>query len=147
MIGTSPSHYRIVDKLGAGVMGEVCRAEDIHLSRRVAIEVLLDEFAHDTERLTRFQREAQLASLGHPKIATLYGLEETDGEPFHTHGTRRRTYSCILAREGIAASVRGFAEQRPSHEGIGRVHHRTRGPNYSRRFPSEHSVPQVKILA
>ena len=106
MIGTSLSHYRIVDKLGAGGMGEMCRAEDMNLSRRVAIEVLPDEFAHDTERLTRFQREAQLlASLGHPKIATLYGLEESEGKPFHTHGTRRRTYSCILAREVIAASV------------------------------------------
>jgi len=126
MIGTSLSHYRIVDKLGAGGMGEVYRAEDMNLSRRVAIKVLPDEFAHDTERLTRFQRESQLlASLGHLKIATLYGLEETEGKPFHTHGTRRRTYSCILAREGIAASVRGFAEQRPSHEGIGQVHQRT----------------------
>jgi eukaryotic-like serine/threonine-protein kinase len=83
MIGTSLSHYRITEKLGQGGMGEVYRAEDTNLSRQVAIKVLPDEFAHDAERLARFQREAQvLASLSHPNIATLYGLEESDGKRF-----------------------------------------------------------------
>ncbi len=66
MIGTSLSHYRITEKLGAGGMGEVYRAEDTNISRQVAIKVLPDEFAHDAERLARFEREAKLlASLSH----------------------------------------------------------------------------------
>ena len=82
MIGTALSHYRIVDKLGAGGMGEVYRAEDTNLPRQVAINVLPDEFAHDAERLARFEREAQTASaLNQPNIATIHGLEEANPEP------------------------------------------------------------------
>jgi serine/threonine protein kinase len=77
MIGTSLSHYRITEKLGQGGMGEVYRAEDTNLSRQVAIKVLPNEFAHDAERLARFEREAKLlASLNHPNIAAIHGLEE-----------------------------------------------------------------------
>jgi serine/threonine protein kinase len=83
MIGQSISHYRIVGKLGQGGMGEVHRAEDTNLSRQVAIKVLTDEFAHDAERLARFEREAKLlASLNHPNIASIYGLEAADGKRF-----------------------------------------------------------------
>jgi serine/threonine protein kinase len=68
MLGTSLSHYRITEKLGQGGMGEVYRAEDTNLSRQVAIKVLPDEFAHDAERLARFEREAKLlASLRIPE--------------------------------------------------------------------------------
>ncbi len=80
MIGGSLSHYRITEELGRGGMGEVYRAEDTNLSRQVAIKVLPDEFAHDAERLARFEREAKLlASLNHINIASVYGLEQADG--------------------------------------------------------------------
>jgi eukaryotic-like serine/threonine-protein kinase len=83
MIGTSLSHYRITEKLGQGGMGEVYRAKDTNLSRQVAIKVLPDEFAHDAERLARFEREAKLlASLNHPNIAAIHGLEEHEGKRF-----------------------------------------------------------------
>jgi hypothetical protein len=78
--GTQLGPYVIVSSLGAGGMGEVYRARDTRLKREVAIKILPDSFAHDPERLARFQREAQvLASLNHPHIAAIYGLEESDG--------------------------------------------------------------------
>src|SRR5690348_7363025 len=71
------AHYRITAKLGEGGMGEVWRATDTKLNRDVAIKVLPDAFAADPDRLTRFTREAQvLASLNHPNIAAIYGVEE-----------------------------------------------------------------------
>jgi serine/threonine protein kinase len=74
--------YEIVAPLGAGGMGEVYRARDTKLRRDVAIKVLPDHFAADPDRLARFQREAQvLASLNHPNIGGIYGLEETDPSP------------------------------------------------------------------
>ena len=81
MIGRSISHYKITDKIGEGGMGEVYRATDTKLNRDVALKVLPDAFAADRERMARFSREAQvLASLNHPNIATIHGLEETDGK-------------------------------------------------------------------
>ena len=72
--------YEIVGALGAGGMGEVYRARDTKLGRDVAIKVLPESFADDPERLARFEREAKLlASLNHPHIATIYGLEESGG--------------------------------------------------------------------
>src|SRR5262247_997896 len=75
--GVSIAHYRITAKLGEGGMGAVYRATDTKLSRDVAIKVLPDSFAADPDRLARFTREAQvLASLNHPNIAAIYGVEE-----------------------------------------------------------------------
>src|SRR5215467_15271594 len=71
------AHYRITSKLGEGGMGAVYRATDTKLNRDVAIKVLPEAFSNDPDRLSRFTREAQvLASLNHPNIATLYGVEE-----------------------------------------------------------------------
>src|ERR1051325_9563978 len=71
------AHYRIVSKLGEGGMGEVWRATDTKLGRDVAIKILPDAFAADPDRMARFTREAQvLASLNHPNIAAIYGVED-----------------------------------------------------------------------
>jgi serine/threonine-protein kinase len=83
MIGKTISHYKIIDKLGAGGMGEVYRTDDTNLDRQVAIKVLPDIFSGDPERLARFEREAKLlASLNHPNIAAIYGLEHAEGRRF-----------------------------------------------------------------
>jgi hypothetical protein len=79
-IGAPFGPYEIVALLGVGGMGEVYRARDPRLARDVAIKVLPDTFTNDSDRLARFQREAQvLASLNHPNIAAIYGLEEAGG--------------------------------------------------------------------
>jgi serine/threonine protein kinase len=79
LAGVEIGSYRIVGSLGAGAMGEVYRARDAMLKRDVAIKVLPAAFADDAERLARFKREAQaLASLNHPNIAHVYGLEHVD---------------------------------------------------------------------
>jgi serine/threonine protein kinase len=77
--GTRLGPYEITAKIGVGGMGEVWCATDTNLGRQVAIKILPDAFAHDPERLARFEREAKtLASLNHPNIAQIYGLEKTD---------------------------------------------------------------------
>jgi len=81
--GHQLAHYEILEPIGKGGMGEVYRARDTKLGRDVAIKVLPEEFARDKERLDRFDREARLlAQLNHANIATLYGLEEHDGQKF-----------------------------------------------------------------
>ena len=83
LVGQQFGHYRIVSPLGVGGMGEVYRAHDTKLSRDVAIKTLPYEFARDRERVARFRREARtLASLNHPHIAAIYGLEEFDRTDF-----------------------------------------------------------------
>jgi len=82
-IGQTISHYSVLSRLGKGGMGEVYGAKDQILGRDVAIKVLPDEFARDADRVARFQREAKLlASLNHPNIAAIHGLEEADGTHF-----------------------------------------------------------------
>ena len=76
-IGTQLGSHEITALLGKGGMGEVYRARDLKLKREVAIKVLPDEFSRDADRVSRFQREAEvLASLNHPNIATIYDVEE-----------------------------------------------------------------------
>ena len=102
--GSRLGPYEIAAKLGEGGMGEVYRATDTRLKRDVAIKVLPAAFAADTERLARFEREAQLlAQLHHPNIASIYGLEESDGRARPRHGARRRPDARRSPRAGSLA--------------------------------------------
>ena len=77
--GTRLGHYNVTALLGEGGMGQVWQATDTQLNREVALKILPDAFAADPDRLARFKREAQiLASLNHPNIAAIYGIEESD---------------------------------------------------------------------
>src|SRR5512139_3791890 len=83
MIGKTLGHYRVGEQLGRGGMGEIYVADDLNLNRKVALKFLPDTFAGDSERMARFEREAKLlASLNHPNIAAIYGLEEAEGKRF-----------------------------------------------------------------
>ncbi len=79
-IGSRIAHYDVTALIGEGGMGQVYQATDTKLNRQVALKILPEAFATDPDRLARFQREAQvLASLNHPNIAQIHGIEEEDG--------------------------------------------------------------------
>jgi len=83
VIGKTLSHYQILDKIGAGGMGEVYRARDTQLDRDVALKILPDEIAGDTDRRMRFEREAKaVAALSHPGILAIYDFGSDDGQTF-----------------------------------------------------------------
>ncbi len=78
--GTRLGHYDVTALIGEGGMGQVWQATDTQLGRQVALKILPDAFASDPDRLARFTREAQiLASLNHPNIAAIHGIEEAEG--------------------------------------------------------------------
>src|SRR5262245_42127194 len=83
MIGTKLAHFTITAHLGSGGFGDVYQATDSKLGRSVAVKLLTEAFARDANRVARFDREARvLASLNHPNIAAIYGIEESGGRKF-----------------------------------------------------------------
>jgi Tol biopolymer transport system component len=113
--GTRLEHYTIVDKIGEGGMGAVYRAEDTRLRRQVAVKVLPQAFAADTERLARLEREAQLlASLSHPNVAAVYGFGGADVDD--AGGRRHVAYLVMELVEGQSLHERVAAGPLPWRE-------------------------------
>ena len=116
--------YELVAPLGAGGMGEVYRARDSRLSREVAIKALPEEFVADPEWLARFRREAQLlASLNHPNIAAIHGLEEVSATPYLVLElvggetlAERLAHSALPPHEALALGVQIAAAVEAAHE-------------------------------
>ena len=132
--------FEILTLIGIGGMGEVYRARDTKLNRDVAIKTLPAGVATDPERLARFQLEAQvLASLNHPNIAHIYGVEDSTRRPRARDGARRRTDA------GRADRARSYPARRHAfHRCADRPRHRGRpraGRHPSRSQASEHQGP------
>ena len=103
MVAQTLSHYRILEKIGAGGMGDVYLAEDTTLERRVALKILPPELAQSDERRARFTREAKaLAALSHPNIVTVYSVEHDGGVHFITMElVNGKTLAELLPRQGF----------------------------------------------
>ena len=106
MVGRTLSHYRILEKIGSGGMGEVYLAEDTKLDRKVALKVLPPELAESEERRARFTREAKaIAALNHPNIVTVYSVEEAEGVHFITMElVKGKTLTELLPKNGFPLS-------------------------------------------
>ena len=110
MVGQTLAHYKILEKIGSGGMGDVYLAEDTKLDRKIALKILPPELAESEERRARFKREAKaIAALNHPNIVQVYSVEEADGVHFITmeHVTGK-TLSAALPRHGF--SLRQFLD-------------------------------------
>jgi len=149
MVGAVISHYRILEKLGAGGMGEVYLAEDTTLGRRVALKILPEEHTQDPERLARFKQEAKAASaLNHPNILTIHEVGAADGHHFiATEFVEGQTLGALLRSRGpmpigealdVAAQV---ASALAAAHGAGIVHRDVKPENIMRR-----SDGYVKVL-
>ena len=125
MVGRTLSHYRILEKIGSGGMGDVYLAEDTKLSRKVALKVLPTELAKDDDRRARFEREAKaVAALSHPNIVTLHSIEESSGVHFMTMElVRGKTLAEVLPRNGYPPE-QFFEIAIPLTDGVATAHQR-----------------------
>jgi serine/threonine protein kinase len=158
VIGETFCHYRIVERIGAGGMGEVYRATDTKLGRDVALKVLPERFARDAERMARFRREAQvLASLNHPNIATIYGLEEPEGNcalvmelvegPTLAERIGRRTLTPSSSPGGPGGRGESKTEGLPSASGRGWSRSAGPGEGAAAVIPLDEALPIAKQIA
>lgn len=104
MIGQTLGHYKILEPLGKGGMGEVFLAEDTRLQRKVALKILSRDLARDPDRRQRFELEARAAaSLNHPNIVTIHSVEEDNGQPFLTlEVVDGKTLNHLIPADGLA---------------------------------------------
>ena len=124
-VGSRLGHYDVTALIGEGGMGEVYRARDTKLNRQVALKILPEAFAADPDRLARFQREAHvLASLNHPNIAAIYGLEEPEG-------TRALVLELAKAQPWRIGSSRARSQWTRSSQEPSRLPRRWRWPTIS----------------
>ena len=123
MVGQTLAHYKVLEKLGSGGMGDVYVAEDTKLGRKVALKVLPPEMATD-ERLSRFEREAKaVAALNHPNIVTVYSVEHMDGVHFITMElVLGKTLSELIPKKGFPLN-RFFELAIPLADAVSAAHH------------------------
>jgi Tol biopolymer transport system component len=123
MVGETLGHYRILEKLGGGGMGDVYRAEDTQLGREIALKVLRPEVASSPERRKRFEREARsLAALSHPGIVTVFSVEQAEGVDFLTMElVRGKPLSRLIPRGGLPLGEL-FALALPLTEAVAAAH-------------------------
>jgi serine/threonine protein kinase len=125
MLGRTLGHYRILEPLGKGGMGEVFLAEDTRLQRRVALKILAPAVAADPERRQRFDREARAAAqLNHPNIVTIHSVEEIDDIPFLTlELIEGQTLNGVIPANGMPLD-RLLALSIPMADAVGAAHQR-----------------------
>jgi len=125
MVGRTLAHYRILEKIGSGGMGDVYLAEDTKLDRRVALKVLPPEVASSGERRARFEREAKaVAALNHPNIVTVHSVEESDGVHFITMElVKGKSVAELLPKKGFSLD-RFFEIAIPLADAVAAAHDR-----------------------
>ena len=125
MVGRTLAHYRILEKIGSGGMGDVYLAEDTKLDRRVALKVLPPEVASSGERRARFEREAKaVAALNHPNIVTVHSVEESDGVHFITMElVKGKSVAELLPKKGFSLD-RFFEIATPLADAVAAAHDR-----------------------
>jgi len=151
MIGQTIAHYKVTAKLGAGGMGEVYRATDTKLGRDVALKVLPEAFAQDAQRMQRFQREAQvLASLNHPHIAAIYGLEAqpSRGEAGRSEDRPLQTHALVMELvEGPTLAER-IGQSRGAQGGILKAAEtHSAGSGQAAAIPTDEALPIARQIA